>query len=338
MDFDLKNSDFLDDDYEEIEIEDVEIKKDLKIVFMGTPDFAVPVLQGLIDKYGVKAVVTQPDKPVGRDGKIKYSPIKELALKNTILVLQPTNLSESWKDITDLHPNLIVTCAYGQIVPREILVYPEFGCINVHASLLPKLRGGAPIHRAIIEGYKETGVTIMHMAPSLDTGDIITQKSIEILDTDTASTLHDKLSVLGRDLLLDTIPMLQDKTAPRIKQNEEESSYAKNISKEDEKIDFSKTKKQIYNQIRGLNSWPGAYTTLEGKRIKVWEVIIKDEYEGNVLDGKIVNIYNDGIGVKCSNGEVILTVIQPEGKPKMKVSDYLNGVQNKESLIGKMFE
>mgnify|MGYP004538453229 FL=1 len=319
-------------------IEDINLKKDVSIVFMGTPDFAVPVLQGLIDNYKVKAVVTQPDKPVGRDGEIKYSPIKQLALDNMILVLQPVNLKEEWKQITDLHPTLIVTCAYGQIVPREILVYPEYGCINVHASLLPKLRGGAPIHRAIINGFKETGVTIMHMAPSLDTGDIISQKSIEISETDTASTLHDKLSILGRDLLLETLPSIIDGTAPRTKQDDFESTYASNISKEDEKIDFSKTKRQIYNQVRGLNSWPGAYAVLEGKRIKVWECRTTDENYSILLDGKITNIYPDGIGVKCVNGEVVLTVIQPEGKPKMKAVDYLNGIQDKNSLIGKIFE
>ncbi len=319
-------------------IEDINLKKDVSIVFMGTPDFSVPILQGLIDNYKVKAVVTQPDKPVGRDGEIKYSPVKQLALDNTILVLQPVNLKEEWKQITDLHPTLIVTCAYGQIVPREILVYPEYGCINVHASLLPKLRGGAPIHRAIINGFKETGVTIMHMAPSLDTGDIISQKSIEISETDTASTLHDKLSILGRDLLLETLPSIIDGTAPRTKQDDFESTYASNISKEDEKIDFSKTKRQIYNQVRGLNSWPGAYTVLEGKRIKVWECRTTDENYSILLDGKITNIYPDGIGVKCVNGEVVLTVIQPEGKPKMKATDYLNGIQDKNSLIGKIFE
>ena len=319
-------------------IEDINLKKDVSIVFMGTPDFSVPILQGLIDNYKVKAVVTQPDKPVGRDGEIKYSPVKQLALDNTILVLQPVNLKEEWKQITDVHPTLIVTCAYGQIVPREILVYPEYGCINVHASLLPKLRGGAPIHRAIINGFKETGVTIMHMAPSLDTGDIISQKSIEISETDTASTLHDKLSILGRDLLLETLPSIIDGTAPRTKQDDFESTYASNISKEDEKIDFSKTKRQIYNQVRGLNSWPGAYTVLEGKRIKVWECRTTDENYSILLDGKITNIYPDGIGVKCVNGEVVLTVIQPEGKPKMKATDYLNGIQDKNSLIGKIFE
>ena len=317
-------------------IEDIKIKKDVSIVFMGTPDFAVPVLQGLIDNYDVKAVVTQPDKKVGREGKVKFSPIKQLALDNMILVLQPENLKDEWQQVTDLRPTLIVTCAYGQIVPREILVYPEYGCINVHASLLPKLRGGAPIHRAIINGHKETGITIMHMAPSLDTGDIISQKKIEILDTDTASSLHDKLSLLGKELLLETLPSIIDETSNRIKQDENEATFAYNISKEDEKIDFSKTKKQIYNQVRGLNSWPGAYTMFEGKRMKIWECRITDENFSHLLDGKITNIYSDGIGVKCSNGEIILTVIQPEGKPKMKASDFLNGIQDKKSLIGKI--
>lgn len=195
-----------------MDIENIEIKKEVSIVFMGTPDFAVPILQSLIDNYDVRAVVTQPDKKVGRSGKIKYSPIKQLALDNTILVLQPEKLKEQWRQVTELHPTLIVTCAYGQIVPRELLVYPEYGCINVHASLLPKLRGGAPIHRAIIEGHDETGITIMHMAPSLDSGDIITQRKVEITKEDTASSLHDKLSLTGKELLLETLPSLISKT------------------------------------------------------------------------------------------------------------------------------
>lgn len=317
-------------------IENINIEKEVSIVFMGTPDFAVPILQGLIDNYKVRAVVTQPDKPVGRTGQVRKSPIKELAEKNTILVLQPTNLKEEWKMVTDLHPTLIVTCAYGQIVPRELLVYPEYGCINVHASLLPKLRGGAPIHRAIINGHKETGITIMHMSPKLDQGDIISQESIEITDTDTAETLHDKLSILGKDLLLKTLPSIINKTASRIPQNEEESTFAFNISPEDEKIDFSKLKKQIYNQVRGLNSWPGAYFTLEGKRIKVWECKMSDNNYSNLLDGQITNIYPEGIGVKVSNGEIILTLIQPEGKQKMKATDFANGFQNKQDLIGRI--
>ena len=317
-------------------IEDINIKKDVSIVFMGTPDFAVPVLQGLIDNYKVRAVVTQPDKPVGRSGELRPSPIKKIAEENTILVLQPKNLKEEWQMITDLKPTLIVTCAYGQLVPRELLVYPEYGCINVHASLLPKLRGGAPIHRAIIEGHKETGITIMHMSPRLDQGDMISQAKIEIDLKDTASSLHDKLSVLGRDLLLETLPSIIDGTAPRIPQDESEATFAFNISKEDEKLDFSKLKKQIYNKVRGLNSWPGAYFTLEGKRIKVWKCYMSDNNYSNLMDGQISNIYPDGIGIKVSNGEIILTVIQPEGKQKMKATDFINGFQDKSSLIGKI--
>ena len=317
-------------------IEDVVVNKEVNVVFMGTPDFAVPVLQGLIDNYKVKAVVTQPDKPVGRNGEVRMSPIKKLALDNTILVIQPNNLKEDWQDVMSLQPDIIVTCAYGQIVPRELLVYPKYGCINVHASLLPKLRGGAPIHRAIIEGYRETGVTIMHMNPQLDEGDIISQKAILIDELDTAASLHDKLSVLGRDLLLETLPSILDGTSRRIPQDDSESTYASNISPKDEKIEFSKLKKQIYNQIRGLNSWPGAYFTLEGKRIKVWECLMSDNTFSNLLDGQISGIYKEGLGIKVSNGEIILTVIQPEGKGKMKATDFINGYQDKEKLIGKI--
>lgn len=317
-------------------IEDLEVKKEVSIVFMGTPDFAVPVLQGLIDNYNVRAVVTQPDKPVGRNGVITKTPIKKLAEENTILVLQPENLKEQWQMVADLHPNLIVTCAYGQIIPRELLVYPSYGCINVHASLLPKLRGGAPIHRAIINGAKETGVTIMHMSPSLDQGDIISMKSIEITDFDTASTLHDKLSVLGKELLLETLPSIIDGTASRIKQDESEATFAFNIDKSDEKIDFSKLKRQIYNQVRGLNSWPGAYFMLNNKRMKVYECRMSDNNFSNLIDGQITAIYQDGFGIKVSNGEIVVTLIQPEGKQKMKASDYINGLQNKEELVGKI--
>lgn len=326
--------DYINDDV--MNIEDVNIKKDVSIVFMGTPEFAVPILEGLIDNYKVKAVVTQPDKPVGRDGIIRKSPIKEVAEKNMILVLQPENLKEEWQLVTDLKPTLIVTCAYGQIVPRELLVYPEYGCINVHASLLPKLRGGAPIHRAIINGYKETGITIMHMNPRLDEGDMISQTKIEIEETDTASTLHDKLSILGRNLLLETLPSIIDGTAKRIPQNNDEATYAFNIKPEDEKIDFSKTKRQIYNQVRGLNSWPGAYTLLKGKRMKIYSCRLTDNVYSNRFDGEIVALYKDGIGVKVSNGEIIITELQLEGKKKMNAEDFLNGFQNKEVLIGQI--
>lgn len=318
-------------------INDINMKKEVKIVFMGTPEFAVPILQGLIDHYHVRAVVTQPNKPIGRDGKMLEPPIKKLANKHTIMVLQPEKIKDEWQSIIDFHPTLIVTCAYGQFIPREILVYPTYGCINVHASLLPKLRGGAPIHHAIIDGYKKTGITIMHMSPKMDQGDMIAQSEIPIEDTDTASTLHNKLQILGRDLLLEVLPSIIDGTAPRIQQNESEATYGFNITREDEKIDFSKTKRHVYNRVRGLNSWPGAYAKLGNKIIKIWECYMTEETYPTLADGQITKFYSDGIGVKVSNGEVVLTVIQPEGKKKMKAIDFINGIQNKEALIGKVF-
>ncbi|MDO4962761.1 MAG: methionyl-tRNA formyltransferase [bacterium] len=317
-------------------IEDIEVEKPLKIVFMGTPKFSVPILDVLIDNYGVKAVVTQTDKRVGRKGDIVFPPVKEEALKHNILVIQLEKLKESYQEIIDLDPDLIVTCAYGQILPKELLDYPRLGCINVHASLLPKLRGGAPIHRAIINGEKKTGITIMYMAPGMDDGDIIATEAIDITDTDTASTLHDKLSVLGSKLLLQTLPSIIDGTNERTPQNPDEVTFAPIIKKEDEKLDFNKTSIQIYNQIRGLNSFPGAYFILNGKRFKVFESVIVDEYSSLNVNGEIVKTDDMGIYVKTSNGVIVLTVIQPEGKSRMRSKDYLNGI--KDSLVGNVVE
>ena len=195
------------------------VNKNIKVVFMGTPLFSVPILEGLIDNYNVIAVVTQPDKPVGRGGKISISPIKEVAINNNIKVLQPIKIKEDYKDIISLKPDIIITAAYGQIIPKELLDYPKYGCINVHASLLPKLRGGAPIHHAIIDGYTKTGITIMYMDIGMDTGDIISTKEVDILDTDTMTSLHDKLKIIGRDLLLDTLPNIISGNIKRIKQD-----------------------------------------------------------------------------------------------------------------------
>ncbi len=315
-------------------IEDVEIKREPRVVFMGTPTFSVPILDALIKNYKVKAVITQPDKQVGRSGKVAKPPVKILAEENNILVIQLDKLKEQYQQVIELEPDLIVTCAYGQILPRELLDYPKYGCINVHASLLPKLRGGAPIHRAIIEGHSKTGITIMYMAPGMDDGDIITQKEVEITELDTASTLHDKLSKLGSELLIETLPSIINGTNERIPQEESKVTFAPIIKPVDEKIDFSKTTREIYNQIRGLNSFPGAYFMLNGKRFKVWESIIVDEYFPNALDGEIVKLYKEGIGIKTHNGVIVLTIIQPEGKGKMKASDYLNGL--KENIVGKI--
>lgn len=311
----------------------------LKIVFMGTPEFSVPVLQGLIDNYGVSAIVTQPDHPVGRHGEVRYTPIKQVGIDNNILVLQPDKIKNDVQSIIDLHPDLIVTCAYGQILPKEILDCPRLGCINVHASLLPRLRGGAPIHRAIINGYKTTGITIMYMAPGMDDGDIISQEEIEIEYDDTASSLHDKLSILGQKLLLKTLPSIINGTNSRHKQDAELVTYGYNIKREDEKIDFSRSCDEIYNQVRGLNSWPGAYCIFNNKVLKVWECCVGQKINKiNTKTGTITNIYDEGIGVQTGNGEIILKMVQPEGKKKMTANDFARGIQNKENIIGKVFE
>ncbi len=318
-----------------MDFSNIKIEKELQIVFMGTPEFAVPVLQGLLDNYKVRAVVTQPDRK-GNHNQITISPIKKLANDNAILVLQPEKIKEDYQEIINLKPDIIITCAYGQIIPRELLECPRLGCINVHASLLPKLRGGAPIHKAIIEGYKKTGITIMYMNTKMDEGDIITQEEIDILDNDTASSLHNKLSLLGRDLLLKTLPSIIEGTNTRIKQDSSQATYAFNIKKEEEKLNFYKTARQVYNQIRGLNSWPGAYCIFEGKILKVWEAYITENYPVG-FNGEITNIYNDGIGVKVSNGEVVFKVVQPEGKNKMDAISFINGLRDK-NIVGKILQ
>ena len=321
---------------DKMNLEDINVEKELKIIYMGTPEFSATVLKGLIENYKIRAIVTQPDKKVGREQKVLFPPVKQVGIDNTILVLQPNKIMDEYQALKDMEPDLIITCAYGKILPREILELPRLGCINVHASLLPKLRGGAPIHRAIIDGYTKTGVTIMYMDEKMDEGDMISQKEIEITETETAETLHDKLSILGRDLLLETLPSILNKTNNRIKQNNEEATYGFVIKREDEKIDFSKTKKQIYDQIRGLNSWPGAYCTLDGKILKVWESTKSNNNFPEKINGEITNIYENGFGVKVSDGELIITQVQPEGKKKMSSIDFVRGMQNKGSLIGKI--
>ena len=292
-------------------LDDINVEREPKIIFMGTPEFAVPVLEGLIENYKVRAIVTQPDRKRGKDGLLK-TPIKEVGEKHNILVYQPEKIKMIANEIVELRPDLIITCAYGQILPIQILKCARLGCINVHASLLPKLRGGAPIHRAILNGYSKTGITIMYMDEQMDTGDIISQEEIEIKEDETTSSLHDRLSVLGRDLLLKTLPSILNGTNTRTKQDDSQATYGFNISKEDEKINFSKTKRNIYNQIRGLNSFPGAYCFFEGKRLKVWKSYVTENFFPDLLDGQITKIYDDGFGVKVSNGEVVFTEVQIE--------------------------
>ena len=305
----------------------------MKVVFMGTPEFAVPILKLLIDEYDVVGVVTQPDKMVGRKRIITPPPIKELALEHNISVFQPRKIKEDYQGILELNPELIVTCAYGQILPKEILNYPKYGCINVHASLLPKLRGGAPIHHAIIDGYKETGITIMYMSQKMDQGDILTQVKTPILDDDTLGSLQYKLSEMAKDLLKSTIPLLiEDKIIP-LKQKEEEATYGYNISREEEKIDFTKSIFEVDRQVRGLNPVPGAYTTLNGKILKIYDVRFGDRHYPNTESGTIVAFHHDGFSVVCGEKELVITDMALEGKRRCAAKDFLNGVK-KEELKG----
>ncbi len=305
----------------------------IKIVFMGTPNFSVPVLEALINNYNVVGVVTQPDKEVGRKKELVFSPVKELALKHNIKVLQPIKVRLEYNDVLALEPDMIVTCAYGQIIPKEILDYPKYGCINVHGSLLPKYRGGAPIERSIMNGDKETGITIMHMDEGMDSGDIIVEESISIDKDEHIDSLRERLSILGRDLLIKTLPSIIDGTAPRIKQNEEEVTFAKIIKKEDELLDFNDNTINVYNKIRALSPVPGPYTILDNKRLKIYNSRIGTSTKGTV--GEIINIYKDGIGIRTSDGELIITDIQEEGKKRMLCSSYLNGI-SKDKLLGKV--
>lgn len=305
----------------------------IKVAFFGTPSFAIPILEALIENYDVTLVVSQMDKPFGRSGKLKPSPIKELALKNNIEVFTPEKIKQDYEKIIKTEIDLIVTCAYGQIIPKEILDYPKLGCINVHASLLPKLRGGAPIHHAIIDGYKKTGITIMYMAEKMDAGDIISQTEIEILDNDNVGSLHDKLSVLGAKLLLETLPKIITNTNDRITQNEDLVTYGYNIKREEEKLNFNKESKDIINQIRGLNPWPMAYILIDNQEVKVIEGKIMED-DSNKEVGSIIEASASGIKVKTIDGSILITKIKPFSKQEMFVKDYLNS-RNKDELIGK---
>ena len=310
---------------------------DLKILYMGTPDFSVLPLERLIENYNVIGVVTQPDKEVGRKREIKFSPVKECALKHNIKVFQPKKIKEEYSSLLDLNPDIIITCAYGQIIPKALLDFPKYKCINIHASLLPKLRGGAPIHKAIINGYDKTGVTIMYMDEKMDSGDILYQKEVIIDEDDTAGSLFDKLSKLGSEMIIEFLPKLLSGDFKSVKQDESLVTYAYNVTREEEKIDFNKTTKDVYNQIRGLYPWPVGYSTLDDKKVKIYESKIGGSKKSGV-NGEIINLYKDSIGVKTIDGEILLTEIQFEGKKRVLVKDYLNGLQDKNSIIGKIFK
>lgn len=307
--------------------------KDLKVVFMGTPEFSVPVLSMLIENTNVLLVVTQPDKAVGRGGKVSFSPIKELALKNNIEVFQPVKIRHDYERVLEVKPDIIITCAYGQIIPSVILDFPRFGCINVHASLLPKLRGGAPIHHAIMDGYMETGVTIMFMDKGMDTGDMIEKRALPITNLDNVGTLHDKLSVLGSELLKETLPNIISGNITRTKQDDSLATYAYNIKKEEELLDFNDKAIDIFNKVRGLNPFPGSYLTINNKVLKIYEVTyeLTNNYD-NALNGTIVIYDRKHLGIKCMDGIIYLQQVKKEGKKCMDIASFING--EKENLKG----
>ena len=309
----------------------------MRIVFMGTPDFSVNVLQGLIDNYknDIVGVVSQPDRKVGRHQELKNTPVKELALKYDIPVIQPVKIRDEYQKVLDFEPDIIITCAYGQIIPKEILDYPKYGCINVHASLLPKLRGGAPIHHALIDGYDKTGITIMYMDLKMDDGDMIKQREVEITDQDNLESLHDKLSIIGRDLLLEVLPSIFDGTNVRVKQNPNEVTFGYNITREEEHIDFNKTSREVFNLVRGLSPIPGANAILEGNEMKIYECKIVDTVYNNIR-GEIVEVNKDGFIVCTGDTGVLITSIKPFGKKRMDSASFINGI-GKDNLIGKVF-
>lgn len=304
---------------------------------MGTPTFSVPILEALAESYSVVLVVTQPDKPVGRKQIITPSPIKVASSAYNLPIFQPVSIKNEFQTILDLHPDLIITCAYGQFLPKKLLECPKYGSINVHASLLPKYRGGAPIHKAIINGEGKTGVTIMKMNEKMDAGDILSQREVIIEEEDDKGSLSEKLSQAGKDLLLETIPKIISNKIEPIPQKEKEASYAYTIQKEEEHLDFSKSTRQLYDQIRGMYPEPIAYAMLDGKRLKIYKARMEDHVYMDKKDGEIVQIYKDGIGVSTKDGELILEQIQLEGKTKCFVHDFLNGTKE-EDLLGHLLK
>ncbi|MGG3800192.1 methionyl-tRNA formyltransferase [Metabacillus fastidiosus] len=299
-----------------------------RIIFMGTPDFSVPVLQKLIDdQYNIVGVVTQPDRPKGRKKVLTPPPVKVEAEKHGLPVLQPEKIREKEEldKIFALEPDLIVTAAFGQILPKELLDAPKLGCINVHASLLPELRGGAPVHYSIMQGKAKTGITIMYMAEKLDAGDILTQVEVAIDERDDVGILFDKLSIAGAKLLSETVPLLLEGKITPVKQDEEKATFAYTIKREQEKINWAKTGEEIYNHIRGLCPWPVAFTTLDGQVVKVWWGE-KVEAEEKAEPGTVIGFEKDGFIVATGNETAIkVTELQPAGKKKMKGEDYLRG-------------
>ncbi len=299
----------------------------MKIVYMGTPDFAVGPLKALLEAgHEVTAVVTQPDKPKGRSKELMPPPVKAYAMTQNLTVFQPEKIktTEAVEELKKYEADLFVVAAFGQILSKEILEMPKYGCVNIHASLLPKYRGAAPIQWSIIDGEKETGVTIMQMDEGLDTGDILTQKIVPIDDEDTGESLFDKLCEAGSELLLATIPQIEAGTLCPVRQDESKSTYAKMLKKELGNIDFSKSAREIWYLVRGLNSWPSAYTYYNNKMMKIWRAEPVAE-SSDAMPGVLVKKDKESIFVQTGDGLLRILEIQPEGKKRMSVKDFMLG-------------
>ena len=301
----------------------------LKIVFMGTPEFSVPILEALIEKHNVIGVVTQPDKMVGRKKELVASPVKQCALKHNIPLFQPVKIRQEYEDIMALKPDLIVTAAYGQIVGMKLLNSPKYRSINVHASILPLYRGGAPIHQAIKDGQKETGVTIMYMEKQMDAGDILAVRTISIEDSDNCGTMFNKLSLLGRDLLIETIDKLVNNEITPIKQDSTQATFAYNVTKEEELLDFNLDSRAVFNHIRAYNPNPIAYMMLKDDVLKVYDSKVAD-IKHNYEPGTIFVANKNHVYVACKDYTTIeLLVVQPSGKKPINASDFANGALRK---------
>ena len=303
--------------------------QNLKVVFMGTPDFSVPILEYLLNNTNVVLVVTQPDKEVGRDKKISYSPVKKVAVQYGKEVFQPIRIRKDYQIIIDLKPDLIITCAFGQILPREVLESAKLGSLNIHASLLPRYRGASPIQWALLNGDKKTGVTLMYMDEQMDTGDIIGQIECDISNDDNVGTLHDKLSFLGVDILKQELPKIINGTNSRVKQDDEKATYTKMIEREDELIDFNDNGKTIINKIRAFNPWPLAYFKLNNNEIKVYEAYFEKKDVSQI--GKVI-LSKNSLGITCKDGIIYLTKIKPFGKKEMDIKSFINGLKKDADL------
>lgn len=294
---------------------------------MGTPDFSVPVLEKIIEAgHQVGYVVTQPDKAKNRGKKIQHTPVKEKAIENNLIVLQPEKVRgnvEFLDKLKEYNPDIIVVVAYGQLLPIEVLELPKFGCVNVHGSLLPKLRGASPIQQAIIQGEEKTGITIMQMAQGLDTGDMLTKVETTV-DHKNATELQKELSELGAKLLVETLALIEDGKITPEKQDDEKSTYAKLIFKQDGKIDFSKSPMEIERLVRGFDPWPGAFCMYNDVQMKLWRTKPLEK-KTNQPDGKILEVSNQGIEVSCGGGVLLIEELQVPGKKRVTVEDYLRG-------------